>query len=123
MKPSFEYFDLAEKRLKDQSGSGNHQDDSTAYSTEEEPDSEIDSKPELVTLKYGVTGLATHSTIEDQNWINAKFLRIENENLKESLICKHMNTHLKVDLSNEELIKKSMDFNSILIDNEQSEKT
>lgn len=112
MKPSFEYFDLAEKRFKD--SSGGNQEEGGAYSTEEEPDSEIESKPELVTLKYGAPGQSGQTAgVDEPNWINVEFVR-EDSGLKNSLECKHTDVRLKIELSNDELIRKSVDFNNLI---------
>lgn len=116
MKPSFEYFDMAEKRLKDQTNtSGSNQDENAAYSTEDDADSEVETKPELVTLKYGAVGQVTQSAVEEQNWIYAKYIGINEDKsrtIKESLMCIQKEARLLVDLNNDELIKKSVDFNT-----------
>lgn len=115
MKPSFDYLDMAEKRLKE-SAAAKDQEDNAAYSTEEEADSEVDTKPELVTLKYGAVGQNNQATQEqEQNWINVEFVKpAEASKLRESLECKRCGTKLKLEAtSNEDLIRKSVDFNLV----------
>lgn len=116
MKPSFDYLDMAEKRLKE-SAAAKDQEDNAAYSTEEEADSEVDTKPELVTLKYGAVGQNFQATQEqEQNWINVEFAKstAETSKLRESLECKRRSTKLKLEAtSNEDLIRKSVDFNLV----------
>ena len=115
MKPSFDYLDMAEKRLKE-SAAAKDQEDNAAYSTEEEADSEADTKPELVTLKYGAVGQNIQAAQEqEQNWINVEFAKsTEASKLRESLECKRRSTKLKLEAtSNEDLIRKSVDFNLV----------
>lgn len=113
MKPSFEYFDIFEKRVKETNKS--KEESNNDYSTEEEADSEVDTKPELVTLKYGSGVASNQQQIQEQeHWVNLEIINFKESSavrLKNALECHRKDNILKIDATNEELIRKSVDFN------------
>ncbi|CAF0804064.1 unnamed protein product [Brachionus calyciflorus] len=108
MKPSFDYFDLVEKKTKELKESK----DEPEYETEEEMENELE-KAELVTMKYSNTTVKTTQEPE-QNWINLNYLNQENDEskkLKENLFCKKQDQIIKLNISNEEFISRLVDIN------------
>lgn len=103
MRPSFEHFDIYEKKVKDAKEAQGDKD----YSTEED-DGEAD-KAELVTLKYSSSYASNIKTEPEQNWIPLKFLNIneaESTVTRESLYCKNLENTLDLDFKQDEFIQK-----------------
>lgn len=109
MKPSFDYFDLVEKKTKDlkESKDLNEPD----YETEEDVESEIE-KAELVTMKY--SNQVKVATEPEQNWINLEYLNSNYSDalkVKDGLYCKNPENISKLNITNEEFISRLVDFN------------
>ena len=109
MKPSFDYFDLVEKKNKDLKESKENEPD---YETEEDMESELE-KAELVTMKY--SSQINKSVQEpEQNWINLDYYQQENDiakKLKQQLYCKQQDQIIKLEISDEEFISRLVDLN------------
>lgn len=107
MKPSFDYFDLVEKKGKDLKDSDLKE---SEVDIEEDFESELE-KAELVTMKYSNNSNKA-ITEPEQNWIHLEYFDQSNLNsnrLKENLYCKNQENLIKLNLTNEEFISRLVD--------------
>lgn len=110
MKPSFEYFDLVDKKNKDMKES--KETSEMDADTEEDLESELE-KAELVTMKY--SNYSNKPAVEpEQNWTNLEYCDQNShysKRLKENLYCKNKQELVKLNITNEEFISRLVDLN------------
>ncbi|RNA10254.1 DNA-directed RNA polymerase III subunit RPC5 isoform X2 [Brachionus plicatilis] len=111
MKPSFDYFDLVEKKNKDLKDSKEMNE--PEIDIEEDLENELE-KAELVTMKYSNH---PHKGVSEpeQNWINLEYCdqnSLDSDQLKQNLYCKNQQNLVKQNIFFSSLKNKKFDINT-----------
>jgi DNA-directed RNA polymerase III subunit RPC5 len=99
MRPSFEYFDISEKKFKDAKEAASAMQEAE-YLTEEEGDENEADKTELITIKYAKDAHAKkEATQENENWIQLAYSRSTDPGsieIREKLLCTNKENLLNI---------------------------